>query len=336
LVLPENALNGGLPEPPASEAVRVIDATHDACGISTRVRLPGTLDSRAVRRFHCAGCAAAFEAQHIEEVELRMLEAAVAPAPAPPAPPAPVESQPEAMEAMAVEALTRPPRAKRTLPKISLPKISLPDIDPDGRTWKLLSIPIAAVLVIVVLLLVSGGDDQQLPATPAPQTTEGTVVTKPDHKDAKGAEGAKGSKNTKFVHESSFSLALPEGWERIDPPAGATFAAVAADGGADATLWITQDPKLDFPTFINQSLDQLKTLAGSAGVCERAPAPTPEGTVVKLCADAPEGQPAYEATLRVAGPYRYYLGTTVQPDATAETADDVDLITGSLTPELEE
>src|SRR3954452_2498954 len=87
LVLPENALNGGLPEAPASEAVRVIDAHHDACGAATRVRLPGTLSPRAVRRFHCAGCAAAFEARHTEEVELRMLEApAPARVPAPPAP----------------------------------------------------------------------------------------------------------------------------------------------------------------------------------------------------------------------------------------------------------
>src|SRR3954451_11985011 len=78
LVLPENALNGGLPEPPASEAVRVIDARHDACGASTRVRLPGTLSARAVRRFHCSGCAAAFEALHIEEIELRMAGGAFA------------------------------------------------------------------------------------------------------------------------------------------------------------------------------------------------------------------------------------------------------------------
>ena len=93
------------------------------------------------------------------------------------------------------------------------------------------------------------------------------------------AADGKGSKKTKFVSESTFSLALPEGWERIDPPAGATFAAVAADGGADATLWITEDPKLEFPTFITESLRQLETLAGSARVVERVPAPTADGTI---------------------------------------------------------
>ena len=56
-VLPENPLNGGLPEPPAGEAIRVIAAHHDACGVATRVRLPDILSPRAVRRFHCAGCA---------------------------------------------------------------------------------------------------------------------------------------------------------------------------------------------------------------------------------------------------------------------------------------
>jgi hypothetical protein len=66
------------------------------------------------------------------------------------------------------------------------------------------------------------------------------------------------------------------------------------------------------------------------------PAPTPEGTVVRIGAEAPPGQPVYEATLRVAGPYRYYLGTTLQPDASAQAEDGVELIIGSLTPELED
>ena len=134
---------------------------------------------------------------------------------------------------------------------------------------------------------------------------------------------------------SSSPLARPAGGAGAPPPAGATFAAVAAAGGADATLWITQDPKLDFPVFVSQSLEQLKTLAGSAQVIERTPAPTAEGTVVRLAADAPAGQPSYEVTLRVAGPYRYDLATTVQPDASPEVVDGVDLITGSFTPELD-
>ncbi len=400
LVLPENALNGGLPEPPADEAVRVVDAHHDACGASTRVRLPGTLPARAVRRFHCAGCASAFEAQRVEEIELRLNGTAYAPAPEPepapepaPAPaPANLEAQPEAMEARAVEALTRAPKPRRAkpakpklakpkvakpklskpklsapkiaLPKVSLPKlsrpkasppkasqpkvsrptlalpkVSIPRIEPDSRTWRLLSIPIAAILVVAGLLLLRDSDSQPAPVAPPPPAEQAASPTEPaapaDSNDEPAAAQGQGSKKTKFVHESSFSLALPEGWERVDPPAGATFAAVAADGGADATLWITQDPKLEFPTFVKQSLAQLETLAGSARIVERVPGPTPESSVVTLAADAPAGQPTYEATLRVAGPYRYYLATSVQPDAATETADGVELITGSLTPELE-
>ena len=383
LVLPENALNGGLPEPPADLAVRVVDAHHDACGASTRVRLPGTLSPRALRRFHCAGCAAAFEAQRVEEIELRLAGGAAPVGASDPASPpqlgGDVEKQPEAMEARAVEALTRAPKRKVSVPKLSLPKLSmpkvsmpklampklslpkvstpklsapkvsapklgslkLPKINPDSRSWKLGSIGIAAVLVLAILLALNGGDDQPAPALPPPPAAEqGAVTEAPAAADtgdrsASGSAAAQGSKKTKFVHESSFSLALPKGWERVDPPAGATFAAVAADGGADATLWITQDPKLEFPTFIKQSLAQLETLAGSARIVERVPAPTAEGTIVRIAADAPAGQPTYEATLRVAGPYRYYLATTVQPDTSAETADGVELITGSLTPELE-
>ena len=63
------------------------------------------------------------------------------------------------------------------------------------------------------------------------------------------------------------------------------------------------------------------------------PAPTEEATIVKIAADAPPGEPAYAATLRVSGDYRYYLATTVQPDASPEAVQGVDLIEGSFTPE---
>ena len=143
--------------------------------------------------------------------------------------------------------------------------------------------------MLVVLLLLRGGDEPQPGALPAAPSAAGVADAKNGDGKAKGDEAAKPSKGTKFVSESSFSLALPAGWQRVDPPAGATFAAVAAAGGADATLWITQDPKLDFPIFVSQSLEQLKTLAGSAQVIERTPAPTAEGTIVRLAADAPAG-----------------------------------------------
>ena len=430
LVMRENALNGGFPEPPSTAPVRVVAAHHDACGADTRVRLPGSVPARAVRRFHCAGCAAAFTARHVEEIELRLAESARV-VDAPPAVEAePVVDAPPVIEAApvveaaaivetapVVEAKPRPrtgkparpkpaakakpkpkpkrakkpklaarkpkpvraekpkpaPKPKRERPKLTMPKratreiskpklsmpklsmpklagasapklskptvknpsISLPKFDPQNPAWRMASIIVAGLAVLVVLLLLRGGDEPQPGALPAAPSAAGVADAKGGDGKAKRDEAAKPSKGTKFVSESSFSLALPAGWERVDPPAGATFAAVAAAGGADATLWITQDPKLDFPVFVSQSLEQLKTLAGSAQVIERTPAPTAEGTVVRLAADAPAGQPSYEVTLRVAGPYRYYLATTVQPDASPEVVDGVDLITGSFTPELD-
>ena len=64
--------------------------------------------------------------------------------------------------------------------------------------------------------------------------------------------------DAQLVAESTFSLALPAGWERVTPAAGATFAAVSSDSTADATLWIQNDPKLDMATFEANSLQQLE------------------------------------------------------------------------------
>ena len=58
--------------------------------------------------------------------------------------------------------------------------------------------------------------------------------------------------------------------------------------------------------------------------------------MVRLAAEAPAGQPTYEVTLRVAGPYRYYLATSVQPRRLREVIEAAELIAGTFTPELEE
>jgi hypothetical protein len=63
------------------------------------------------------------------------------------------------------------------------------------------------------------------------------------------------------------------------------------------------------------------------------PAPTPAATIVRLAADAPAGEPTYEVTLRAAGPYRYYLATSVQPAAGEQATAGAELIRGSFTPE---
>jgi hypothetical protein len=64
----------------------------------------------------------------------------------------------------------------------------------------------------------------------------------------------------------------------------------------------------------------------------RVAAPTAEGTFVTLAADTPPDQPAYQVTLRVAGPYRYYLATTVEPGAPQAAVSGAELIHNSFVP----
>jgi hypothetical protein len=81
-----------------------------------------------------------------------------------------------------------------------------------------------------------------------------------------------------------------------------------------------------------RSLAQLRSLAGSSHVVDRTTGPTPESTVITLAADSPPGQPTYQVTLRVSGPYRYYLATTVDANASRQAADGADLIHHSFIP----
>jgi hypothetical protein len=292
------AVNGGFPEPLPGGWVRVVRAEHEACGGETRVRLPGQLPSWAVRRVVCQSCATPFEASAVEEVEV--LRPAAAPA-----------------------------RPRSSLPSISIPSLPRPTLpgwlsDPQSRAWRLLSLALGAAAVIAVLLLIRGGSDEAASTPFAP--AEGA--------DAPAAAKEKGARNgnAELVRESSFSVALPGGWERAAPSGGATFAAAATTGDADATLWVDRDPKLAFPSFEARSLEQLRSLAGSARVVERTAAPTADATIVRLAADAPAGSPAYEVVLRASGPYRYYLATTVQPEASRAAQDGVNLIQSSFDP----
>ncbi|MGH2952203.1 MAG: hypothetical protein ACRDKX_09180, partial [Solirubrobacterales bacterium] len=68
-LLPDQRSNGGFPEPPASEPVRVVATRHDACGAETRVRLPGFLPSSVVRRVRCSSCDAYYSTEVVEEVD---------------------------------------------------------------------------------------------------------------------------------------------------------------------------------------------------------------------------------------------------------------------------
>jgi len=207
-------------------------------------------------------------------------------------------------------------------------------IDPSSPGWRLGSVLLAAAAVIGGLLLLRGGSDDEpsTPSTPvaAPAAPAGAGKDKPDK--GNGGESTASKHNT-LVQGSTYRLALPAGWERVNPPSGATFKAVAPDGGADATLWIEQDPGLSFDAFVNRSSRQLEALAGTTPeVLDRVPAPNLEDSVVRLSADPPSGQPSYEVTLRAAGDLRYYLAVSVEPDASAEATDGANLISESLTP----
>jgi hypothetical protein len=343
-LLPENPSNGGFPEPPPSMSVRIVAARHEACGKSTRVRLPSAVPARAVHRMRCDHCERAFEIGEVDdfglESELTDLEKAV-----------PLNRKKRRAPALKLPKLAAPKISKPKLstPKLSKPKLSKPKIDPENRAWRLATIPVAAVLVIGGLVLIQGGGDSGGTGSAAdnsppsvqngddinsiPPATAGDPTGSPTTPSGATATANGTGTAAHLVNGGTYTLALPKGWDRTDPPSGATFSAAAPNDEADVTLWITQDEKLDFPTFVSQSLQQLEALAGSAHIVQRVPAPTAEGTIVKLAADAPPGQPSYSVTLRVAGDYRYYLSTTVQPGASPEAAQGADLVAGSFTPE---
>ncbi len=233
----------------------------------------------------------------------------------------------------------RLPKLKAKTQSERKPRFELPSLNPSSRIWRVASIPLAAAAVVGGLLLIqgNGSDVEPTPTAAAPAADsaadDGAAILAADGAGKEGKGQGAQDDSAKLVRGTAYSLALPADWKQIAPQGGATFAAVANDGGADAQLWISEDPKLDFPTFVRQSLTQLETLAGSAQIVERAPAPTADETVVKLAADAPAGQPSYEVTLRVAGPYRYYLATSVQPGASREAVSGSELLSGSFEPE---
>ena len=133
--------NGGFPEPPFGVPVRVVRAAHPACGAETRVRVPGAIPARAVRRVVCEHCARPVECEAIDD---------------------------------AVEA-----DGGGRFP--SLPGFDLGALrrrrpgwldSPPGRLWHRISIPLAAAAVLGGLWLIQGGDDTAPPAPSAGRAVE--------------------------------------------------------------------------------------------------------------------------------------------------------------------
>ena len=182
----------------------------------------------------------------------------------------------------------------------------------------------------MALILLQDGDD------PSPNVTVGPGGVASPVGGTGSGNGVSASDEAHFITQPGFSLALPPGWEQTPSEGGAAFTAAATDGLADATLWIERAPDLSFAQFEARSLEQLRSLTGNAEVVERIPAPTAEGTVVRLRADTPEGtgvSAPYDVTLRAAGPFRYYLATSVDPGASRQASDGADLVHGSFVPE---
>jgi hypothetical protein len=193
----------------------------------------------------------------------------------------------------------------------------------DSRLWRWASVVLAAIAVIAGLLLIQDRSGEPAPAPSAESA-------------AAGADGP-APNQASFVNQPGFSLALPPSWKRVEPEGGAAFAARAVDGTADATLWIDRNPGLSFLEFEAGTAERLRSLSGGeVKIVERIKAPTADGTVVRLRADAPSKSAVsapYDVTLRATGPYRYYLATTVLPGASHQASEGADLIHGSFVPE---
>lgn len=302
-----HAGNGGFPEPPGDELQRLVRVRHGECGAETRVRLPRALPARVVRRVVCENCAAIYECEQVEEIGLLDAGEAIARAQTAVSPGAMAAGSPPTPV---------PPYRLWTLPRPRLPHISPPHI--HSRAWRWASAVLAAGAVAAILLIVQGGDGETAPqgGAAAPGQT---------------AAGEKASTQARFVTEPGFSLALPPGWERTPAEGGAALTARSVDGGADATLWIERAPQLSLREFELRSLAQLESLAGNSEVLDRIAAPTVAGTVVQLGADV-GGAPSV-VTLRAAGPFRYYLATSVAPGASRPASEGAELIHGSFVPE---
>lgn len=190
-----------------------------------------------------------------------------------------------------------------------------------SRRWGL---PLAGGVVVVVVVLIvalGGGEKESAPAPPAAQSEPPSVISDPQ-----------------FVEEEGFSIALPDSWQRTKPPEGASFAAVSDDGLGEATLWVDRDPKLDFDDFVDQSLAGLEGIGEDARITDRVDGPTPETSIAVLEAEVPvDGGIAgpYRVTLRAAGPYRYYLATSVGAGAPPRLAADAELLSASFRPQVE-
>lgn len=176
-----------------------------------------------------------------------------------------------------------------------------------------------AALAATAVLLLSGGEDWSAVDTAA---------------SAQQAAAAGGN----FVEEPGFSVSLPEGWKAVEAPDGATFAAASTDGLAETTLWAERDPALSFNAFVEQSIASLDEIGTNVRIADQVGGTALASRITELHAEVPldGGVVApYRVTLRAAGPYRFYLATSIQPGAPAQRLADAELLGGSFRPTVE-
>ena len=324
--------NGGFPQPPAGEPYRVVRCSHTTCGTETRVRLPRALPERAIHRVVCDSCSMPYPAA-ASLAGLIGSPSGPDAAPEPIAAPGPLAKAPartlfEAAPQTPIpqpagpSEASGPSRPALRLPKPSLPRPRRRPSTPSlggSKLWRWVSIPLALAAVVAGLTLIQGDE-----GNPSPAAVE-------------ASNNAAEPGQAKFISQPGYSLALPDGWSKSDPPEGAVFAAQSDDGLADATLWIERDSKLSFDEFEQRSLAQLAEIGSDPRVVDRVEGPTIESTIVQLQADTEgaDGSAPYRVTLRAAGPYRLYFATAIQPGAAAKLRGDTELLHGSLRPEVE-
>lgn len=196
---------------------------------------------------------------------------------------------------------------------------------------------LAAAAVTGWILLIQGtGDDRSNAAPPTPEPSAAAPF------DAGGdvpqaAGGSASGEGVQFVKRDTWSLALPAGWTPVKPRGDIAYRAETEDGLATVTLWVERDAKLSFRAFERRAVRNLKTLSPKARVFNRDEGPTDRDTIVQLKADVPTGRGGsapYVVTLRNAGPYFYYLATSVKPEASKKARDAAAVIHGSLNPEV--
>lgn len=139
-----------------------------------------------------------------------------------------------------------------------------------------------------------------------------------------------------LVEERGFALSLPAGWTEDEAPDGSLYAASNEDGSARSVLWVERKPELSFGSYVASSLNGLETLGTEAEVVDQTRGRTLEASSAELSALVPldgEAPGPYRVTLRAAGPYRYYLASSVAHDAPAGALGETELLGASLRPE---